>query len=111
MDKRISILLLSINRPFLFQYDGLSIDMKVPAGIFIPSMTIGALFGRTIGMIIQILQEYVLEKFLTYSSMSMTMSTMISDTLNKGKIRSPFSGLLPILWLFTDLCLFVSLLS
>lgn len=35
----------------------ISYGCKVPAGIFVPSMAIGALFGRTIGIIVQALYE------------------------------------------------------
>ncbi|QBZ58836.1 hypothetical protein PoMZ_03794 [Pyricularia oryzae] len=35
----------------------ISYGCKVPAGIFVPSMAIGALFGRTIGIVVQALQE------------------------------------------------------
>ncbi|ODV91422.1 hypothetical protein CANCADRAFT_3125 [Tortispora caseinolytica NRRL Y-17796] len=34
-----------------------SYGCKVPAGIFVPSMAIGATFGRAIGIVVQILQE------------------------------------------------------
>jgi hypothetical protein len=57
MAKHVSILPLSAIESFLFHRDGLPTYLKIPAGIFIPSMTIGALVGRTVGMIIQILQE------------------------------------------------------
>ncbi|EPS40235.1 hypothetical protein H072_5966 [Dactylellina haptotyla CBS 200.50] len=35
----------------------ISYGCKVPAGIFVPSMAIGACFGRTLGIIVQALQE------------------------------------------------------
>lgn len=35
----------------------ISYGCKVPAGIFVPSLAIGALFGRLVGMIVQILHE------------------------------------------------------
>merc|ERR1712000_160440 len=35
----------------------ISYGCKVPAGIFVPSMAIGASFGRTVGIIVQALQE------------------------------------------------------
>ncbi|KAF2861724.1 hypothetical protein K470DRAFT_214438 [Piedraia hortae CBS 480.64] len=35
----------------------ISYGCKVPAGIFVPSMAIGALFGRTVGVLVQVLHE------------------------------------------------------
>jgi chloride channel 3/4/5 len=35
----------------------ISYGCKVPAGIFVPSMAIGASFGRTIGILVQALHE------------------------------------------------------
>ena len=35
----------------------ISFGCKVPAGIFVPSMAIGAAFGRTIGILVQALHE------------------------------------------------------
>ncbi|KAK3306859.1 chloride channel [Chaetomium strumarium] len=35
----------------------ISYGCKVPAGIFVPSMAIGASFGRTVGIIVQVLHE------------------------------------------------------
>ncbi|KAL2260754.1 hypothetical protein VTK26DRAFT_5146 [Humicola hyalothermophila] len=39
----------------------ISYGCKVPAGIFVPSMAIGASFGRTVGIIVQAIQEAVHE--------------------------------------------------
>lgn len=41
----------------------ISYGCKVPAGIFVPSMAIGASFGRAVGMIVQALQEANPESF------------------------------------------------
>jgi chloride channel 3/4/5 len=35
----------------------ISYGCKVPAGIFVPSMAVGALFGRTVGIIVQVIHE------------------------------------------------------
>jgi chloride channel 3/4/5 len=35
----------------------ISYGCKVPAGIFVPSMAIGASFGRTVGILVQALHE------------------------------------------------------
>lgn len=32
---------------------------KVPAGIFVPSMAIGATFGRMVGILVKALYQYV----------------------------------------------------
>ena len=37
----------------------LSYGCKVPAGIFVPSMAIGATFGRMIGIMVKALYQYV----------------------------------------------------
>jgi len=37
----------------------ISYGCKVPAGIFVPSMAIGASFGRTVGILVQALHEAV----------------------------------------------------
>ncbi|KAK8119153.1 Chloride channel protein [Apiospora kogelbergensis] len=57
-DKRwgniLSLLLATVIRIFLVI---ISYGCKVPAGIFVPSMAIGASFGRTIGIIVQALHD------------------------------------------------------
>jgi chloride channel 3/4/5 len=57
-DKRfwniVSLVLATLIRIFLVI---ISYGCKVPAGIFVPSMAIGASFGRTVGTIVQALQE------------------------------------------------------
>lgn len=50
----VSLILATILRVFLVT---LSYGCKVPAGIFVPSMAIGASFGRTLGIIVQLLYE------------------------------------------------------
>lgn len=50
----ISLILATALRIFLVI---ISYGCKVPAGIFVPSMAIGATFGRLVGMIVQIIQE------------------------------------------------------
>ncbi|KAI8056954.1 chloride channel [Syncephalis plumigaleata] len=45
----------------------ISYGCKVPAGIFVPSMAIGACFGRTVGMIVQSLQ-HTYPNFFLFSS-------------------------------------------
>ncbi|KAK9456004.1 chloride channel [Dipodascopsis uninucleata] len=50
----VSLLFASIVRMLLVI---ISYGCKVPAGIFVPSMAIGALFGRCIGIIVQSIQE------------------------------------------------------
>jgi chloride channel 3/4/5 len=50
----ISLLLATIIRVFFVV---ISYGCKVPAGIFVPSMAIGASFGRTVGIIVQALHE------------------------------------------------------
>lgn len=35
----------------------ISYGCKVPAGIFVPSMAVGASFGRTVGILVQALHE------------------------------------------------------
>ncbi|KAM5348419.1 hypothetical protein ACJ41O_008243 [Fusarium nematophilum] len=49
-----SLILATVLRVFLVV---LSYGCKVPAGIFVPSMAIGASFGRTVGIIVQLLYE------------------------------------------------------
>lgn len=57
-DKRlgniISLVLATVLRLFLVV---ISYGCKVPAGIFVPSMAIGASFGRTVGIIVQAIHE------------------------------------------------------
>jgi len=57
-DKRawnlVSLILATVIRTFLVI---ISYGCKVPAGIFVPSMAIGASFGRTVGTIVQWLHE------------------------------------------------------
>lgn len=57
-DKRfwniISLVLATVLRLFLVI---ISYGCKVPAGIFVPSMAIGASFGRTVGIIVQAIHE------------------------------------------------------
>ena len=50
----VSLVLATIVRIFLVI---ISYGCKVPAGIFVPSMAIGASFGRTIGILVQALHE------------------------------------------------------
>ncbi|KAF2010199.1 hypothetical protein BU24DRAFT_428214, partial [Aaosphaeria arxii CBS 175.79] len=50
----LSLLIATILRTFLVI---ISYGCKVPAGIFVPSMAIGALFGRMLGIFVQSLQE------------------------------------------------------
>lgn len=40
-----------------------SYGAKVPAGIFVPSMAVGAYFGRMVGILVRALYRRVLEKF------------------------------------------------
>ncbi|KAK9451357.1 chloride channel [Limtongia smithiae] len=42
----------------------ITIGLKVPAGIYVPSMVIGALFGRIVGLMIQLLQYQIPGLFL-----------------------------------------------
>ena len=49
-----NLLLTTIIRTFLVI---ISYGCKVPAGIFVPSMAIGAAFGRTVGILVQALHE------------------------------------------------------
>jgi len=57
-DKRftniLSLVIATVLRTFLVI---ISYGCKVPAGIFVPSMAIGATFGRTVGIIVQALHE------------------------------------------------------
>ncbi|OTA01716.1 hypothetical protein A9Z42_0020430 [Trichoderma parareesei] len=57
-DKRawnlVSLILATVLRVFLVI---ISYGCKVPAGIFVPSMAIGASFGRTVGIIVQAIHE------------------------------------------------------
>jgi len=57
-DKRlwnvVSLILATVIRIFFVI---ISYGCKVPAGIFVPSMAIGASFGRTVGIIVQAIQE------------------------------------------------------
>ena len=50
----VSLILATIIRIFFVI---ISYGCKVPAGIFVPSMAIGASFGRTVGIIVQAIQE------------------------------------------------------
>ncbi|PNS16047.1 hypothetical protein CAC42_4448 [Sphaceloma murrayae] len=50
----LSLLTATVLRMFLVI---ISYGCKVPAGIFVPSMAIGALFGRTVGIMVQALHE------------------------------------------------------
>ncbi|KAF7553971.1 hypothetical protein G7046_g6940 [Stylonectria norvegica] len=50
----ISLVLATVLRMFLVI---VSYGCKVPAGIFVPSMAIGASFGRTVGIVVEILYE------------------------------------------------------
>ncbi|KAF4975396.1 hypothetical protein FZEAL_7805 [Fusarium zealandicum] len=49
-----SLFLATVLRVFLVV---LSYGCKVPAGIFVPSMAVGASFGRTVGIIVQLIHE------------------------------------------------------
>ena len=40
-----------------------SYGAKVPAGIFVPSMAVGAYFGRMVGILVRALYRRVLENF------------------------------------------------
>lgn len=37
----------------------ISYGCKVPAGIFVPSMAVGATFGRMVGILVKVLYRYV----------------------------------------------------
>lgn len=50
----LSLLIATVIRMFLVI---ISYGCKVPAGIFVPSMAIGATFGRTVGILVQALHE------------------------------------------------------
>lgn len=50
----LSLILATILRVFLVI---ISYGCKVPAGIFVPSMAVGASFGRTVGIIVQLIYE------------------------------------------------------
>ena len=50
----ISLVLATVIRVFLVI---ISYGCKVPAGIFVPSMAIGASFGRTVGILVQVLYD------------------------------------------------------
>lgn len=54
LENIISLVLATAIRTFLVI---ISYGCKVPAGIFVPSMAVGASFGRTIGIIVQMLYE------------------------------------------------------
>ena len=41
-----------------------SYGAKVPAGIFVPSMAVGAYFGRMVGILVRALYRRILEKFV-----------------------------------------------
>jgi chloride channel 3/4/5 len=49
-----SLVIATVLRVFLVI---ISYGCKVPAGIFVPSMAIGATFGRTVGILVQVLHE------------------------------------------------------
>jgi len=49
-----SLLLATIIRTFLIV---LSYGCKVPAGIFVPSMAVGAVFGRMVGIIVKAMYQ------------------------------------------------------
>ena len=51
-----SLLLATVAR---FGFVVISYGCKVPAGIFIPSMAIGATFGRMVGIIVKALVKFV----------------------------------------------------
>ena len=38
----------------------ISYGCKVPAGIFVPSMAIGATFGRMVGIVVKAMYQYVI---------------------------------------------------
>ena len=44
----------------------ISYGCKVPAGIFVPSMAIGATFGRMIGIMVKALEKWVLHIFPSF---------------------------------------------
>jgi chloride channel 3/4/5 len=50
----VSLTIATVIRVFLVI---ISYGCKVPAGIFVPSMAIGATFGRTVGILVQALHE------------------------------------------------------
>jgi chloride channel 3/4/5 len=50
----LSLAIATVLRTFLVI---ISYGCKVPAGIFVPSMAIGASFGRMVGIFVQYLQE------------------------------------------------------
>ena len=54
LENIISLVLATVLRIFLVI---ISYGCKVPAGIFVPSMAIGASFGRTVGIIVQAIHE------------------------------------------------------
>ena len=41
-----------------------SYGAKVPAGIFVPSMAVGAYFGRMVGILVRALYRRIFEKFV-----------------------------------------------
>jgi chloride channel 3/4/5 len=50
----------------------ISYGCKVPAGIFVPSMAIGATFGRMVGIMVKALYQLV-SSFTGYRSVSLTL--------------------------------------
>ena len=48
----------------------ISYGCKVPAGIFVPSMAVGATFGRMIGIMVKALTRYVFDVYALFYKIS-----------------------------------------
>lgn len=69
----------------------ISYGCKVPAGIFVPSMAIGASFGRTVGILVQALHEAAPDsRFFASCEPDIPASLTVNRSLCLGSIADGF---------------------
>jgi len=74
----------------------ISYGCKVPAGIFVPSMAIGALFGRTLGIIVQALHESAGPQSVFFSACQPDMPCITPGTYAFLGAAAALSGIMHI---------------
>lgn len=61
-----------------------SYGCKVPAGIFVPSMAVGATFGRMVGILVKALYRYVLEGAHPAQDLALRLTRRCAGRIQRG---------------------------
>ncbi|KAL1839801.1 hypothetical protein VTJ49DRAFT_1175 [Mycothermus thermophilus] len=89
----VSLILATVIRIFFVI---ISYGCKVPAGIFVPSMAIGATFGRTVGIIVQAMHEAAGPKSVFFSSCAPDVPCITPGTYAFLGAAAALSGIMHI---------------